>query len=230
MTPPAPITGSAKNAATVSGPSSQDQLFEVGGEPRRERLLALARLRAAIIVRAIGVQDALDRKIEIVVREGKPGQTGGGNRHAVVGALSRNDLLLLRPAECVIDVPRQLDRRVVCLRAGVREQHLAHLRRGHADQPLGELGADRRDFPRKAVVERQFAHLPVGCVGEPPFGKAQRCAPQPGHALEITPALVIVDIDAFATRNDERTLLLHRAQVRRRVQVEGLIAARGRRG
>ena len=47
------------------GTLAQDQLLEVRGEPRGERLLALARLRAAVIVRAVGVQDARDRQVEI---------------------------------------------------------------------------------------------------------------------------------------------------------------------
>ena len=74
ITPPAPITGSAKNAATVSGPSRRISCSRFVGEPRRERLLALARLRAAIVVRAVGVQDARDRQVEIGVGEGEPGE------------------------------------------------------------------------------------------------------------------------------------------------------------
>ena len=42
-----------------------DQLVELGGEPRREILLALAVVREAIVMRAAGVQDAGDRHVEI---------------------------------------------------------------------------------------------------------------------------------------------------------------------
>ena len=42
MTPPAPMTGSANIAATVSGPLGQDQLLELVGAAGGERLLALA--------------------------------------------------------------------------------------------------------------------------------------------------------------------------------------------
>ena len=45
-------------AATVSGPSSQDQLFELVRQPRGEILLALARVREAVVVRTAGVQNA----------------------------------------------------------------------------------------------------------------------------------------------------------------------------
>ena len=59
MTPPAPITGSAKNAAMVSGPSREDQLLQVVGQPGGEVLLALAVVGEALVVRAVGVQDAV---------------------------------------------------------------------------------------------------------------------------------------------------------------------------
>ena len=52
MTPPAPITGSAKKAATVSGPSAADQGLELGREPVMNCVLALARQALAVEARA----------------------------------------------------------------------------------------------------------------------------------------------------------------------------------
>ena len=108
------------------GSFAQDQLLEIRGEPRGERLLALTRLRAAIVVRAVGVQDARDRQVEIGVGEGEPGEASAGDGDTVVRALPRDDLLLLRSAQRIVDVPGELDRRVVRLGPRIREQHLGH--------------------------------------------------------------------------------------------------------
>ena len=227
--PARPHHGLGEKCGDGVGIFAQDQLLQIASEPGRESFLALARLRTAVVMRAVSVQDARDRQIEILMRKGEAGETRGRDRHAVVCPLPRNDLLLARATQRVVDVPRELDGGVVGLGSGVREKRLAHARRRYADQPLGELGGDRRDFPRKAVIERQLAHLAVRGLGKPPLGKTERCAPQPGHPLEVAPALVVVDVNAFAARNNERSLLLHRSQVRRGVQVEGLVAC-GRRG
>ena len=63
--PPAPITGSAMKAATVSGPLAQDLLLELGGETGGEFLLALALMCEAVMVRAGSMQDIGDGQIEI---------------------------------------------------------------------------------------------------------------------------------------------------------------------
>ncbi len=105
---------------------AQDQLLEILGEPGRKRLLAFARMGEAVMMRAVGVDDAGDRQIEIALVCGKAGQACRGDGDAVIGFHPRNDLLLLRPAERVVVVPDQLHRRVVRLRAGVGEEHLRH--------------------------------------------------------------------------------------------------------
>jgi hypothetical protein len=35
-------------------------------------------------------------------------------------------------------------------------------------------------------------------LGETAFRESERSAPQPGQSVEIAPALVVVDVDAFA--------------------------------
>ena len=85
MTPPAPITGSAMKAATVSGPSSLDQLPRArSAQARGELLLALAGRAEAVVVRAVGMQDAGDRQIEVAMVVRQAGQAGGGHGDAVI--------------------------------------------------------------------------------------------------------------------------------------------------
>ena len=127
--------------------------------------------------------------------------------------LPRNDLLLLRPTQRVVDVPGKFDGGVVRLGARVGEQHTAHAGGSDSDQPLGKLGADGGHLAREAVVERQLAHLPVGGVGEPPLGKAERRAPQPRHTFEVPPALVVVNVDTLTANNDQRPFRLHLPQL-----------------
>ena len=67
ITPPAPITGSAMKAATVSGPSLRISVFELVRQPHGEVFFALARVREAVMVRTGRVQDPGDRQVEIEV-------------------------------------------------------------------------------------------------------------------------------------------------------------------
>ncbi len=52
MTPPVPITGSAKKAADRVRAFAQDRLLQLPGQPDGEGVLALAGLRLAVVVRA----------------------------------------------------------------------------------------------------------------------------------------------------------------------------------
>ena len=67
------------------GPFALDQRVELFGEPGREGLLALAGLGEPVMMRAVGVQDAGDRQIEIAVIVGRPGEAGAGDGDAVIG-------------------------------------------------------------------------------------------------------------------------------------------------
>src|SRR3546814_9413171 len=71
-----------------------------------EVLLALAFLREAIVVRTAGVNDVRDRNVEVGLHVGHRGQAGGGAGDAVIALDSADDLLILRPAQRVVVVPR----------------------------------------------------------------------------------------------------------------------------
>ena len=96
---------------------AQDQLFELGGEPAAEIVLALARMRKAIMMRAARVQNARDRQIEIAMVVDQSGERGRGNRYAVIRLHPADDLLLSCASERVVHVPDELDLGVVRLRA-----------------------------------------------------------------------------------------------------------------
>ena len=83
-------------------------------------------------------------------------------------------------------------------------------------------------LPAKLLIERQLAHLPIRRIREPPLREAKGRAPEAGHAFEVAPALVVVDVNAFAARDHERTFGLHLPQVGGGMQMEREVAACGR--
>ena len=166
IAPPAPITGSAMKAATVSGPSRRISSSSSGARRVGELLLALAVLGEAVMVRAGGVQDVGDRQVEVGVVRGQAGERGRGDRDAVIASQARDDLLLLRPPERVVHVPDELDLGVVRLRA--RRSRRRPWRSAPARSPsaLGEL--DRRVVAAagEEVREGQLRHLLAGGLDE----------------------------------------------------------------
>ena len=77
------------------GSLALDQVLQRLRQARDEVRLALALGAEAVVMRAIGMQDAVDRQVEAVVVAGKAGQRGGHDGDAVIGLDARDDLLLL---------------------------------------------------------------------------------------------------------------------------------------
>ncbi|MNE09998.1 hypothetical protein D3C80_1026930 [compost metagenome] len=191
----------------------EDGLLQLGGQAVGELLLALARQRVAVVVRAADVQEARQRQAEAAVVGRQAGEAGAGHGDAVVGVGAGDELVLLRLAEGVVAEPHQLDHGVVGLGAGVGEEHLAHRHRRHLDQLLGQLDARPVRLVAEQVVERQGFELLLRGADQALVAEAQRGAPQPGHAFDVVLALLVEDVHAFAALDDQRTLLLMLAGV-----------------
>jgi len=58
-------------------------------------------------------------------------------------------------------------------------------------------------FAGEEVCERQLAHLRRRRLDQLLVAVAERRAPQPRHALDVTPALRVVDEDAFCPLQDQ---------------------------
>ena len=193
-------------------PLAQDQRLQAVGEAGGERLLALAIVGEPPMMRAFGVQDARDRQVEVTVVGRQAGEAGGRDGDAVIRALAGDDLLLFRPAERVIVVPDQLDRRVVRFRSGVGEQHLRHRRRSEADQPLGELDRRRRRLAAEGMIEGQFRHGAPARLRQSRFAEAESRAPQSSEPFDVLFAVLIVDVDALSPGDHQRSgFLVHLA-------------------
>jgi hypothetical protein len=227
MTPPAPITGSAKKAATVSGPLAHDQVVQLLREAAGELLLRLAGPPLAVVMRRADVEEARQRQVEKLVVVRQAGDGSGGERDAVVAAQAADDLLLLWLADGVVHVPEDLDDAVVRLRAGVGEEHLAHRHRRALDQHLGEIDQRLVRLGGEGVVEGQLPHLVGRRLHQPLVAEAERRAPQPGHALDVFLALVVPDPHALAAADDHGALLQVRLVVGVGVQGVGDVAGGG---
>ena len=151
-------------------------------------------------------------------------QAARGDGDAVIGALAGDDLLLLRPAERVVEIPDQLDREIVGLGAGRGEMRLGQLARRHLHQPLGERRRRRMRLVRERMIEGQLLHLRRRRGGQTRLAEADRDAPQAGEALDIFLALVVEDVDAAPALDHHRPDLLVPARVGGGMEVIGDVA------
>jgi hypothetical protein len=201
-----------------------DHRVEFGGEPARERLLALAVVGVAVMVRAAGVQKARQRQVEVAMIAGEAGERGRGDGDAVIGLDAADDLLLVRPAERIVEIPDKLDLGVVRLRSGIAEKNFRDRHRRDLLELLRQF--DRRivALAREQMRERELAHLRRGCFDEFLVAVAERGAPQPRHALDIGLAGGVVDEDPLSALDDERPGLAQSRQIDVRVH-QGLNVA-----
>ena len=216
------------NAPTVSAPSRRIRRSRFSARRDGELLLALPGQAVAVVVRAVGVQEALQRQAEILMGVGYAGGARGGQRHPVVAAHARDDLALLGLADRVVIVAHELERAVVGLGAGIDEQRPRHRHRREREQALGEL--DRRSIGLAAeqVIGRQARHLLLRGLHEARLAEAECCAPEARHALEIAMAGLVEHVDALAALDHERPLLGMLGEVGERVD-QRLTVANGER-
>lgn len=127
-----------------------DQRLQLRRAMGHELFLALVQIRAAEIVRRLGVNDLFHRQVELLVKQLQPGQRAGDQPRPVIAAPARDDLLLLRPAQDVVVIPDQLDVGLIRVRAAKAEIDLGHIRRcpvqdhlGQRDRGLGAMSSSR---------------------------------------------------------------------------------------
>ena len=167
------------------------------------------RLGVAVVVRAAGVDDPLQRQVPGLVVGRDAGEAGGGQGQPVVAAEARDDLLLLRSAAQVVVVADQLDVGVVGVRARAAEEHLGEVAGAsplaeEREHPVGE--PDRRLVRGRAeqvVVAQLLDRLPRRLSDLGP-AVADVDAPEPGAAVDVLPAAAIHDPHPPALAHDQR--------------------------
>ena len=198
-----------------------DELFQRFGQPCGEGFLALAGFRAVVVVGCVGVQETVERQVEVAVVGVEPAEAGGGHRHPVVGPLAGDDLFLGRLADGVVVVPDHLHRAVVGLGTRVGEEHPRHRHRCQGQQAFGQLHHGGVGPLVERVVVGQGVQRQGGGVGQAFVAEAERCAPQARHAFEVAVAGVVHHVDAVALHDHHRRRAGQGGQVGVAVQVDG---------
>src|SRR5208337_3894889 len=85
-----------------------DECFEVAGKAFCEVRLAFTGQAVLPKVGAIGMQEARQRQVEILVKARNPRHAPGCERDAVIRSGPANNLLLLRPVQSVVIIPGEL--------------------------------------------------------------------------------------------------------------------------
>ena len=128
-------------------------------------------------MRTRDVKHSGNRDVEVAMVDGQAAEARRDCRHAVVGALARDDLLLRRAAACVVVVVQKLDDRIVRLGAGVRVEHALQPPRREFDQLFGKLDCRSVRLVAEQVIKRQLGKLASGGIDETLLAEAQRHAP-----------------------------------------------------
>ena len=173
-------------------------LGAVGGE------LAFAHLapRSSVVVGRLGMQHALDRQIEVLMEGGQPGERTGGNAGAVIAALARDDLLLLRPASDIVVVAHQLDLGLVGIAAGESVVDLVEAVAGELGDTLGERDQRLVGVADIGVVVGEFLGLGVDGLGDLGTPVADVDAVEPGKGVDHLTPVAVNDGDPLATGDD----------------------------
>ena len=200
------------------GAFTLDQLLEVAREPRRVVLLALAFLRAAIVVGRVGVQERRQRHVEHLVKRRQTREPRGGERRAVIALEARDDFLFLRPPDGVVVIPDELDLRVVGIGAGVAEEHAGCRERRHSHELVGQQDSRLMSLAGKEMRKRQLLDLVVGRPRDLVVAVTERGAPQPRHRFDVLLAVVVPDVHASAARQHEGPAAMQRREIRIRMQ------------
>ncbi len=180
----------------------RDQLFQLVYAIRDELRFVHASGRLAVPVRANRVLDAFERQIEVLMKTRQARETSGDDARAVIAALARDDLLLVRPALNVVVVPDELDLRFVRIRSGHAVVHLLHPGWRPVDDARRQFDDGVGRMPHVRVVVGEFLRLLVDCIGHLGAAIADVHAIEAGKRVDIRLALVILDADALGARHD----------------------------
>ena len=126
----------------------------------------------------------------------------------MIALVARDDLLLLRPVECIVVKPHELDHVVVCFGTRVGKPNFRHRHRRQRQQLFRQVDSRHVRAVEKGVVGRQLAHLRDCCIDQTFVAEPERCAPKTGHTFDVFVALQVLDVDTIPFIQNERTVFL----------------------
>ncbi|MNZ95285.1 hypothetical protein D3C78_1144270 [compost metagenome] len=132
--------------------------------------------------------------------------------------------LLVRLADHLPVTAHGADQHLVGLGAGVGVDRVAVVPGQQAEQQFGQLDHRRVGSVEEHVVVRQLVHLRGGSGGQVLAPVTQLGAPQAGHAVQVAPAVVVPQVQAFAAGDDPWAFGVERLLVKESVDVVGRVA------
>ena len=200
-TPPAPITGSQKNAATCSGPTSSIAArSEVGIVPGH-------------------LQDVLDQRAVSggVRRDAR--ERGPGGVHPVVGLLPSHEDRAIRLVEELPVPAGHLGRGVDRVGPTAREEHLGAADQGESRHSVGELERHRGHDVAEVRVGRQRRHLRRRGLADLGTAPSDVAVPEGRRRIEVAGAVDVPDVAAVPSVQDELASRGDRGHVGERMPV-----------
>ncbi|MNS65894.1 hypothetical protein D3C72_990850 [compost metagenome] len=172
-------------------------------------------------VRFVDVRHIRDQPAHFV-HELHATQRRGGQGGAVVTVPAADHDLLVRLANHLPVAAHGTDQHLVGLGAGVGVDRVAVVPRQQAEQQLGQFDHRRVGGVEEHVVVRQLFQLLGRGGGEVLAAVAEVGAPEAGHAVEVALAVVVPQVQAFATDDHPRPFGVQRLLVE-----EGMDVVRG---
>ena len=148
------------------GALALDQRLQLAHAMRDEVRLAHREVGPAKVVGRLGVEDAVERQVELLVEELQPGERAGDEPRAVIAAPARDDLLLLGALQDIVVVPDELDVGLVGVGAAEPEIDARHVGRSTLDDHLGERDRGLRAVADIGVVVGELLGLLRDRVGD----------------------------------------------------------------
>ncbi|MNE16868.1 hypothetical protein D3C80_1098270 [compost metagenome] len=179
------------------------------------------RSQVAFVGEEVRLVDVLDVRNHAAhfVHELHAAQRRRGQGRTVVTVPAADHDLLLGFAEHLPVTPHRADQHLVGLGAGVGVDRVAVVTRQQAEQQLGQLDHLRVGGVEKHVVVRQLFQLPARRGGQVLAPVTEVGAPQPGHAVEVTSAIVVPQVQALATDHHPWPLIVEGFLIDERMDV-----------
>ncbi len=208
-------------AGDVVGAQFENLLFQL----QRAATAELGRGQVTAGGEEVGFVDVCDVRDQAahLVHELHAAQRGGRQGRAVVAVPATDHDLLLRLAFDLPEAAHGTDQHLVGLGAGVGVDRVAVVVGQQAEERLGEFDHRRVGGVEEHVVVRQLVQLGGGGGGQVLAAVAQVGAPQAGHAVDVLVAVVVPEVQAFATHHHARALGVQRLLVEEGMDVVGRI-------
>ena len=162
--------------------------------------------------------DETQRQVEAAMIGRQAGQAAARDGDPVISARAGDELFLLRPPDRVVVEPHELDDAVVGLGPRIGEEDAVEPLWRHLHKPLGQFDRRLGGFAREGMIVGQLGQLSSCRVDQALLAEAYAHAPKAGHRLDVLLSLVVIDVNALAAIDHDRSGLFVAPRVRVRMK------------